>query len=56
MKYLDTEQPWPVIALVAILYVAVGVGVATLTSSVVVSFASGVAAVVFGVRLIIWLG
>ncbi len=56
MKYLDTEQPWPVIALLAILYVALGVIVATLTNNVVVSFASGVAAVVFGVRLIIWLG
>ena len=56
MKYLDTEQPWPVIALLAILYVAIGVIVATLTSNVIVCFAGGVAAVIFGVRLIIWLG
>jgi len=56
MKYLDTEQPWPIIALLAILYVAIGVGVATLTSNIFILFVGGALFVVFGVRLIIWLG
>lgn len=56
MKFLDTEQPWQIVALLAILYVALGVGVVMLTNNAIVCFASGVAAVVFGVRLIIWLG
>jgi hypothetical protein len=56
MKHLDVEQPWHVTALLAIFYVALGVIVATLTSNVIVCFAGGVAAVIFGVRLIIWLG
>jgi len=55
MKYLDTEQPWPVPALLAIGTVAVGVVVAALTSPVV-AFFCGAAFVVVVVRLIIWLG
>lgn len=54
MKYIETEQPWSVIALLAIGTVAVGVVVAALTSSIV-SFFCGAAFVVVVVRLIIML-
>jgi len=54
-KYLDTEQPWPVIALLAIGSVALGTIVAALTNPLI-SFFSGALFVVFGVRLINWLG
>jgi len=55
MKYLDTEQPWEVIALLAIGSVALGTIVAALTNPII-AFFGGAAFVVMGVRLIIWLG
>jgi len=52
MKYLDTEQPWKIIALLALFCVAIGVGVATLTSNVFISFFSGAGFVILGTLLI----
>jgi hypothetical protein len=51
-KYLDTEQPWEVIALLALFCVAIGVGVASLTSNVIIAFISGVLVVILGTALI----